>query len=267
MNLVNRSIFNPPSSPLPTSSIPTIKSPGPQDNPHRSTRSNFGHTPELLDPSSHHITNYTSALPNTTPSEHYCNVLRIKLPTATRGRTNSQGGPLQIYYTSERQNLPKVQRNQLNAYYLACIDWSKFINILTTGITTLDAFTCELCKNITYENGIQLLEYFNPALLITVLNKEDNPTLKEAMNGPYASGFIKAMETEISTLITMQAFVIVDRQHWMNVVSSVWVFKCKQYTDGSIRKLKARICARGFEQIEGVDYFETFAPVVQWMTV
>jgi hypothetical protein len=38
-------------------------------------------------------------------------------------------------------------------------------------------------------------------------------------------------------------------------------------TNGSLRKLKACICARGFEQIEGVDYFETFAPVVQWMTV
>jgi hypothetical protein len=53
----------------------------------------------------------------------------------------------------------------------------------------------------------------------------------------------------------------------MNVVSSVWAFKRKRYPDGSIRKLKARICARGFEQVEGVDYFETFAPVVQWMTV
>jgi hypothetical protein len=53
----------------------------------------------------------------------------------------------------------------------------------------------------------------------------------------------------------------------MNVVSSVWAFKRKRYPDGSTRKLKARICARGFEQTEGLDYFETFDPVVQWMTV
>jgi hypothetical protein len=134
-------------------------------------------------------------------------------------------------------------------------------------MTTLDAFTCEIHKNITYENGHQLLEYFNPALLITVANKEDNPTLKEAMNGPDAAGFMKAMEIEIETLIKMDAFAVVDRESWMNVVSSVWAFKRKRYPDGSIRKIKARICAQGFEQIEGVDYFETFAPVVQWMTV
>jgi hypothetical protein len=34
-----------------------------------------------------------------------------------------------------------------------------------------------------------------------------------------------------------------------------------------MRKLKARFCARGYEQIEGVDYYETFAPVVNWTTV
>jgi hypothetical protein len=65
----------------------------------------------------------------------------------------------------------------------------------------------------------------------------------------------------------MESFIVVDKEKWMNVVSSVWAFKRKRYPDGSIRKLKARICARGFEQIEGADYFETFAPIVQWMTV
>jgi hypothetical protein len=53
----------------------------------------------------------------------------------------------------------------------------------------------------------------------------------------------------------------------MKVLSSVWALKRKRYPDGSIRKLKARYCARGFEQVEGVDYFETFAPVVMWLTV
>jgi hypothetical protein len=87
------------------------------------------------------------------------------------------------------------------------------------------------------------------------------------MNSPDAARFLKAMEIEIDTLIQMEAFIVIDTQSWMNVVSSVWAFKRKRYPDGSIRKLMARICARGFEQIEGINYFETFAPVVQWMTV
>ena len=53
----------------------------------------------------------------------------------------------------------------------------------------------------------------------------------------------------------------------MNVFLSTWAFKCKRFPDGLIKKFKARFCARGDKQIEGVDYFQTFAPVVQWITV
>jgi hypothetical protein len=50
----------------------------------------------------------------------------------------------------------------------------------------------------------------------------------------------------------------------MHVFPSTWAFKCKRFPDGIIRKLKARFCARGDRQIEGLDFFETFAPLVAW---
>ena len=50
-------------------------------------------------------------------------------------------------------------------------------------------------------------------------------------------------------------------------VPSTWAFRCKRYPDGSVRKLKARFCARGDKQVEGIDYFDTFAPVINWTTV
>jgi hypothetical protein len=260
--ILNRRMFSPQS---PSTNQQPVNSPEPSTR--RSTRSNFGNAPVRLDPSNHLATNYNESATNVSPVEHYCNALGIKLPTATRGQTISQGGCKKTSYSCEHQKLPKVKRNQLNSYHLTCLNWSLLLNACHTGLTTLDAFACELHKNTVYENGQQLLEYFNPALLVTVADKEDNPTLKEAMNGPDAAGFMKAMEIEIETLIKMSAFIVVDKEPWMNVVSSVWAFKRKRYPDGSLRKLKARICARGFEQIEGVDYFETFAPVVQWMTV
>jgi hypothetical protein len=48
----------------------------------------------------------------------------------------------------------------------------------------------------------------------------------------------------------------------MHVLPSTWAFKCKYFRDGIIRKLQARFCARGDRHIEGLDFFETFAPVV-----
>ncbi len=53
----------------------------------------------------------------------------------------------------------------------------------------------------------------------------------------------------------------------MNVINSTWAFKCKRYPDGLIKKFKASFCARGDQQLEGIDFFETYALVVQWTTI
>jgi len=53
----------------------------------------------------------------------------------------------------------------------------------------------------------------------------------------------------------------------MNVLPSTWAFKCKRRPDGQAKKFKARFCARGDRQIEGVDYFETYSPVAQWTSI
>ena len=53
----------------------------------------------------------------------------------------------------------------------------------------------------------------------------------------------------------------------MNVIKSTWAFKLKRYPYGLINNFKARFCYRGDMQLEGVDFFETYALVVQWTTV
>jgi hypothetical protein len=53
----------------------------------------------------------------------------------------------------------------------------------------------------------------------------------------------------------------------MNVFPSTWVFKIKRFPDGTVKKFKARFCARGDRQKEGINFFETWAPVVHWSTI
>ena len=54
----------------------------------------------------------------------------------------------------------------------------------------------------------------------------------------------------------------------MNVLPGTWAFKCKRYPDGTVRKLKARFCVcAGDRQVEGVEFFDTFALVINWQTV
>ena len=65
-------------------------------------------------------------------------------------------------------------------------------------------------------------------------SKEDNPTRKEATNGPFAEEYWEACKTEIATLEGMVAWEVVKRTKDMNVIPSTWTFKCKRFPDGCI---------------------------------
>jgi hypothetical protein len=50
-------------------------------------------------------------------------------------------------------------------------------------------------------------------------------------------------------------------------VTSKWIYKIKHAVDGSIEKYKARFVARGFSQVGGIDYEETFALVSRYTSI
>jgi len=108
----------------------------------------------------------------------------------------------------------------------------------------------------------------HPLAFAAKLNDADTPNYREAMKGPDQAGFRLAMKDEWDQLLKKETWDILDRQEALDknakIIGTTWVYKRKRFPDGSIRKLKARMCARGDQQI---DYFDTYAPVVSWSTV
>ena len=98
----------------------------------------------------------------------------------------------------------------------------------------------------------------------------DTPNFGQAMRSQYAEEFKAAMQSEIESLIkhgTWQGVLRSSLPEGANVIPSTWAFKIKRLPDSSIYKWKARACVRGDKQIDGVDVFETYAPVVSWSAV
>ena len=98
----------------------------------------------------------------------------------------------------------------------------------------------------------------------------DTPNIREALGGEYFQEFQEAMKKEIQELEEHGTWTVQRKDsipEGANVVPSTWAFKIKRTPAGDIKKFKARFCVRGDKQIEGVDYFETYAPVVSWASI
>lgn len=60
---------------------------------------------------------------------------------------------------------------------------------------------------------------------------------------------------------------LVDLPRGKDAIGLKWVYKTKYNEDGSVKKYKARLVAKGYSQQPGVDFNETFAPVVRMETI
>lgn len=77
----------------------------------------------------------------------------------------------------------------------------------------------------------------------------------------------KAMADEFNALIDNHTWDLVPFADNMNVVTCKWIYKIKYRSDGTIKRPKARVVARGIHQLVGIDFHETFSPVVKPTTV
>lgn len=105
---------------------------------------------------------------------------------------------------------------------------------------------------------------FKPKLYTVVLVHKEPDTVQEAIND---ENWFQAMKSEYDTLMTNGTWSLVPKSDKQKIIGNKWVYRVKYNTDGSIAKYKVRLVATGFQQIEGMNYFKTYGPVVKPATV
>lgn len=106
-----------------------------------------------------------------------------------------------------------------------------------------------LKKPVRYESDVA--EYLVPS------------SYREAIKGTEATQWASAIEDEFRSHEENGTWSLVSRKPEMKIIDSKWVFRVKTDANEKNHRFKARLCARGFLQREGIDFNETFAPVIR----
>ncbi|GJR72564.1 ribonuclease H-like domain-containing protein [Tanacetum coccineum] len=96
--------------------------------------------------------------------------------------------------------------------------------------------------------------------LISPIPKNPSDALKDCQ-------WRNAMYDEYNALVKNGTWLLVPRPTGVNMVRSMWLFKHKFHAAGTLSRYKARLVANGSSQQLGVDFDETFSPVVKPATI
>ncbi|CAN1780189.1 Retrovirus-related Pol polyprotein from transposon TNT 1-94 [Linum perenne] len=257
---LNPSSFLCPDIPLPSASLhPPISSPVDEIEP--------------SSPTAHHPTSPNTSIspipsfPDTTSSPTSAtspDQLTDQLPDMSPS-SNDSPQPLQQTDHPRRTNRTRKLPSYLTDYHLSMLSQQE------KAATNLSSIPLE--QGSTHQQGMhplsKVVSYnaLHPKFrqfCLSVSSFSEPKTFREACK---QENWIKAMTTELNALEQNQTWRLEHLPTGKQPIGCKWVYRVKVKSDGSIERYKARLVAKGYTQQEGLDYTETFAPVVKMTTI
>ena len=121
--------------------------------------------------------------------------------------------------------------------------------------------------NKCFDNTLNAL---HPMVLMAGKENNETFTFQQMLKEKDCPDFVQAMKKEVDDHEIRGHWQVVPRNHkppGEKSILAIWAFKRKRFPDGRLNKHKARLCAHGGMQQWGINYWETYSPTVNWISV
>ena len=76
-----------------------------------------------------------------------------------------------------------------------------------------------------------------------------------------------AMQSELAALEANQTWSLTSLPHDKTAIGCCWIYKIKRHSDSTIERHKAQLVAKGYTQLEGIDFHDTFSSTAKMIIV
>ncbi|KAH9667538.1 hypothetical protein KPL70_021080 [Citrus sinensis] len=159
------------------------------------------------------------------------------------------------HLTNNMENL------QLREEYKALKDML-FVPSITKNLLSISKLTSDNSLSVEFCGNIYFVKDVKGQVLLQGLAKKGLYKLLLKPKSLSSSLASHLSQSQLNKPVSMLS-VSIPSSAEHKVVGNKWVFRVKQNNDGSIAKYKAQLIVKDFQQTKGVDYFETFSPVVK----
>ena len=137
------------------------------------------------------------------------------------------------------------------------------------AIEHIEGLSHRVQRQLQHALGEKTLTQFAHCCAARILINEPL-TVAEAEASEHAAEWRAAMDEEIGNLNQFGCFQKVPRSEALKhgrLVKSKWVFKVKYNDDNTVQRFRARLVAKGFTQVPGSDFYETYSPVFSYTSL